>query len=195
MTAAPRKMSEIMKEMAEALLRSPGMVPTSEAMQMALLFANVAWNETVGISHPRAAWSKVWKPIEADNPKRWDELETNDVDAMIDKLVQYKKPHYPDDRRRILVCGIRAGNVHVEWMAAAAPDVDPKWEMRLYGLVWTGKREDAIRFLQDTRGLSRIEAAKRVVVAAAKLRPAATRAARPRSKKRRDVRRPGRGCG
>jgi len=184
-------MSEIMKEMAETLLRSPGMVPTSEAIQVALLFANVAWNECVGIEHPRAACSTVWKQIEADNPKLWNELKTNDVDAMIDELVRYKKQHHPDDRRRILVCGMREGNVHVEWMAPAAPGVDPMWEMRLYGLVFVGDRQGAIRFLQETRGLSGIEAAKRVAVVVAELRPAPTQAAPPRSKRRRDVRRPG----
>jgi hypothetical protein len=52
---------------------------------------------------------------------------------------------------------------------AAAPGVDSKWEMRLYGLVRTGEREEAIRFLQETRGLSRKEAAKRVAGLAASL--------------------------
>jgi len=34
--------------------------------------------------------------------------------------------------------------------------------MELYGLVRTGEREKAIRFLQETRSLSRKEAVKRV---------------------------------
>jgi len=33
---------------------------------------------------------------------------------MIDELVRYKKAHYPDDRRRILTCGIPDGKVCVE---------------------------------------------------------------------------------
>ena len=37
-----RKMSEILKEMSERLLRNPGGVPSSEAAHVALLFANVA---------------------------------------------------------------------------------------------------------------------------------------------------------
>ena len=73
---------------------------------------------------------------------------------MIDELVQYKKTHYPDDQRRILTCGIPDGKIRVEWLNAAAPGVDAKWEMRLYGLVRTGEREKAIRFLQETRGMS-----------------------------------------
>ena len=57
----------------------------------------------------------------------------------------------------------------MEWLNAAAPGVDSKWEMRLYGLVRTGKREDAMRFLQETRRMSRIDAAKKVAAVAAEL--------------------------
>ena len=47
-----RKMSEIMKEMSETLLRNPSGVPSSEAAHVAhvaLLFANAAWSECVGM--------------------------------------------------------------------------------------------------------------------------------------------------
>ncbi len=79
------------------------------------------------------------------------------------------KKHYPDDRRRILTCGIPDGKIRVEWLNPAAPGVDSKWEMRLYGLVRTGKREEAIRFLQETRRMSRNEASRRVSEIAAEL--------------------------
>ena len=88
---------------------------------------------------------------------------------MIDQLVRHKQTHYPDDRRRILVCGMVPGKVHVEWLDPAAPGVDSKWEMLLYGLVRTGKREEAIRFLQDTRRMTRNDASKRVAQIAAEL--------------------------
>ena len=110
-----------------------------------------------------------WEPIEAGNPELWNEFKSNDINAMIDELVQYKKTHYPDDQRRILTCGIPDGKVRVEWLNAAAPGVDAKWEMRLYGLVRTGEREKAIRFLQETRGMSNKQAAKRVAAVAAEL--------------------------
>jgi hypothetical protein len=169
MTAEPRKMSEIMKEMSEILLRHPGEVPSSEAAHVALFFANVAWNESVGLDHAREGYRNVWETIEADNPALWNEFKSNDIDAMIDELVRYKKEHYPDDRRRILTCGIPDGKIRVEWLNAAAPGVDAKWEMRLYGLVRTGEREKAIRFLQETRSLSRKEAAKRAAEIAVEL--------------------------
>jgi hypothetical protein len=169
MIANPRKMSEIMKEMSETLFRSPGKVPTAEAAQVGLFFANAAWNESVGLGAHRESYHKVWETIEVDNPELWNEFKSNDVNAMIDELVQFKKNHYPTDQRRILVCGMLEGNVHVEWIRAAAPGVDSAWEMRLYGLVKTGAREAAIRFLQETRSLSRQNAAKRVAEVAAEL--------------------------
>lgn len=111
----------------------------------------------------------MWEAIEADNPELWNEFKSTDIDALIDELVRYKQAHHPDDRRRILTCGIPDGKVRVEWLPAAAPGVDSKWEMQLYGLVRTGEREKAIRFLQDTRGFSRSEASRRVAAVAAEL--------------------------
>jgi hypothetical protein len=169
MPAQPRKMSEILKEMSERLLRNPGGVPSSEAAHVALLFANVAWNESVGLDHAREGCRNVWETIEADNPALWNEFKSNDINTMIDELVRYKKDHHPGDGRRILTCGIPDGKVRVEWLNAAAPGVDSKWEMRLYGLVRTGARNEAIRFLQETRGMSRNEAARRGTTVAAEL--------------------------
>jgi hypothetical protein len=169
MATRPGKMSEIMKEMSETLLRHPSEVPSSEAAHVALFFANVAWNESVGLSDSREGYGNVWETIEAENPALWNEFKSNDIDAMIDELVRYKKEHYPDDRRRILTCGIPDGKIRVEWLNAAAPGVDAKWEMRLYGFVRIGEREQAIRFLQETRDLSRKEAMKRVAEVTAQL--------------------------
>jgi hypothetical protein len=109
MATKPGKMSEIMKEMSEILLRHPSEVPSSEAAHVALFFANAAWNESVGLGDSREGYRNVWETIEADNPELWNEFKSNDIDAMIDELVRYKKEHYPDDRRRILTCGIPDG--------------------------------------------------------------------------------------
>ena len=164
-----RKMSEIMKEMSERLLRNPGGVPSSEAAHVALMFANIAWNETVGLGHARKGYRSAWETIEAENPEMWNEFKSNDVDAMIDELVQFKKKHYPDDQRRILTCGIPDGKVRVEWLNVAALGVDSQWEMTLHGLVRTGAREKAIKFLEETRRMSRNDAAKMLLAVAADL--------------------------
>src|SRR5580704_3356806 len=141
-----RKMSEILKEMSETLLRNPGGVPSSEAAHVALFFANVAWNESIGLDGAREGYRKVWETIEAENPALWNEFKSNDINAMIDELIRYKNKHYLNDRRRILTCGIPDGKVRVEWLPPSAPGVDTKWEMQLYGLVRTGERPKAIQF-------------------------------------------------
>ena len=169
MSAQPRKLSEIMKEMAEVVLRRPGEDSSDEAAHIALLFANVAWNESVGLDHPRGGYRNAWEAIAAENPALWGELKSRDTDALIDELVRYKQAHYPDDRRRILTCGIPEGKVRVEWLAPAAPGVDSKWEVQLYGLVRTGQKDRAIRFLRKTRRLARKEALRRVAQVAAEL--------------------------
>ena len=169
MTDEPRKMSDIMQEMAALLLRDPAVVPSSEAAHVALFFANVAWNECVGLDHPRQGYRNVWESIEAHNPALWNELKSNDIEAMIDELVQYKKVQYPNDRRRVLACGMFDGNVRVEWLAPAAPGVDAKWETQLYGLVLAGQHEKAIQILQETRGMTSDEATRRVAEMASQL--------------------------
>ena len=52
-TEQPRKMSDIMKEMSERLYRNPNVAHSSEAFHVALFFANVAWNECVGLGGER----------------------------------------------------------------------------------------------------------------------------------------------
>jgi hypothetical protein len=170
MSDQPRKMSDIMKEMVELLLRNPKAVPTSEAAHVALLFANVAWNESVGLDHAKEGCRNVWETIEADNPGLWNELKSNDIGAMIDELIEYKKAHYPNDRRRILLCGgTPDGTIRVEWLQPAAPGVDVKWEMQLYGSVRSGETKEAVRFLQKTSKMSQNEAMERVAEIAREL--------------------------
>ena len=51
-----QKKCEIMKEMSEVLPRHPVNVPTSEAAQVALFFANAAWNESAGLDDARGGY-------------------------------------------------------------------------------------------------------------------------------------------
>ena len=164
-----RKMSEMMQEMSEQLLRDPDGA-SSEAAHVALMFAHVAWNETVGLGDHRSGFRSAWETIEAENPKMWSDLKATDINGMIDELVRFKQEHYPDDQRRILTCGTTPqSTLRVEWLNPAAADVDPKWEMQLFGLVRTGERERAIEFLRKSRGMSRKDAAKKVAAVAAQL--------------------------
>ena len=164
-----KKMSEILKEMSERLLREPDAAHSPEAASLALMFANFAWNETVGLDFPRQSYHPAWKSIEAENPAVWDEFKSTDIDGMIDELVEYKKQHFPDDQRRILTCGIIDSKIKVNWLLPAAPGVDSKAEMQLYGLVMTGRQEEAKQVLQETQKLSPREANKEVKKIARKL--------------------------
>jgi hypothetical protein len=155
----PRKMSDIMMEMSDRLLLDPKAVHSAEARHVALFFANLAWNECVGLGDERERTKNIWQTLESENPKLWDELKSRNIDAMIDELVEYKKAHYPDDRRRIFACG---GTDHstfrVEWLSPATPDVDAKWETTLYGMVRSGMMKEATRFVKTTQGTSAAEA-------------------------------------
>lgn len=105
MAHQPAKMSDMLKEMSEFLFREPEIVHSSEATHVALLFANVAWNECVGLDLPREGNRHVWETIEAEKPDLWNEFKSIDIDGIIDELVQFKKARFAADRRRILTCG------------------------------------------------------------------------------------------
>jgi hypothetical protein len=159
MTNQSRKMSDIMKEMLERLLVNPEAAHSPEAFHIALFFANLAWNECVGLGAERERTKNIWQTFEAENPNLWDELKSRDIDGMVDELVEYKNAHFPDDRRRILACGSTDhSTIRVEWLPPAAPGVDAKWETNLNGLVRGGLDDEAIRFLKKTRKMSAAEA-------------------------------------
>ncbi len=169
MTHSRRSMSGIMEEMSRLLFREPDHIPTEQAACVAVFFATAAWNESVGLDHDREGYQHVWGNIEADHPGLWSELKSTDVDDMIDELIGYKQAHYGDDQRRILRCGIPDSRIRVEWLPPVAPGVDSKWEMRLHGMVLTGKTEQAIRYLQETRALTRAAASALVSVISTQL--------------------------
>ena len=53
----------------DILLRNPGCVPSSEAAHRALMFANIAGNETVGFVYGRNGYHLARELIEAENPQ------------------------------------------------------------------------------------------------------------------------------
>jgi len=152
-----------MKEMSERLFRGPDAAHSSAAVHIALFFANVAWNECIGLGAERERTKGIWQSIEAENPNLWGELKSKDIDAMIDELVEYKHAHFLDDRRRILASGgTDHSTIRVEYLPPAAPGVEVKWETTLYRLVRAGNAEKAIRFLKKPLGMSQADATKLV---------------------------------
>jgi hypothetical protein len=111
-----RKLSEIIKEMACAVLKEPAAVPSSEAAHAALLMAHVAWNRPNGLAAGHTAYADMLRQFERSKPSFWSELNSSETEALIAQLVAYKEHHHRHDRRQVVVCGMRGGNVHVEWV-------------------------------------------------------------------------------
>jgi hypothetical protein len=53
--------------------------------------------------------------FEAATPNLWDELTSNDPDELIAELTAYRELHHRNDRRYLVVCGMRGDDVHVAW--------------------------------------------------------------------------------
>jgi hypothetical protein len=107
------KMSEIMKNLALLIFRDSTRAPSSEAALAALLLAHVAWNRSLGLDSKD--YNKLLKALSRENPNFWSEFRSRDAEALIETVRQAKAERYPMDRRVIMVCGMREGNVHVEW--------------------------------------------------------------------------------
>ena len=112
MTVLP-KLSAILLEIAQSAFIDPEAIPSSEAAHAALLFAQVAWNRTLG--QDGAAYHEMLNVFLRSNPNLWAELRSCDPETLIEPMRQAKETRYPSDVRVIVVSGIREGNVHVEW--------------------------------------------------------------------------------
>jgi hypothetical protein len=107
------KLSEIIKELAQMCFRAPQAIPSSEAAHTALLFAQVAWNRSLG--HNNKPYRQLFKVFLRSNPNLWSEFRSRDAEWLIEMIRQAKEKLYPDDRRVVIVCGMRGENIHVEW--------------------------------------------------------------------------------
>jgi len=110
---SPPKMSEIMKELAFTCLRFPEAMPSPEAAHAALLFAHIAWNRALG--HDTPEYEELLDVFLRSNSGLWSEFRSRDPEALIETMRQVKEQRYPEDRRAIVVCGMREGNIRVEW--------------------------------------------------------------------------------
>ena len=107
------KMSEIMKHLALTCFRNPKAMPSSEAVAASLLLANVAWNKALGRDVPD--YEELLMAFTRSRPRLWSELRSGNTQTLIDTMVKTKQQLYPLDRRAVLLCGMREGNVRVEW--------------------------------------------------------------------------------
>ena len=98
------------------MIRNPKAAHSSEAVHVALFFANLAWNECVGLGAEGADQEHL-AVHRSREPETLGRIEVEDIDGMVDELVEYKKAHFPDDQRRILACGgTDHSTIRVEWL-------------------------------------------------------------------------------
>ena len=111
-----RPLSEIIKEMACIVLTNPAAEPSSEAAHAPLLFAHAAWERATRPTARLPDYHPLLRQFQASNPALWSELKSADAEALVTELMAYKRAHYSDDQRQIVVCGMRDNKVRVEWI-------------------------------------------------------------------------------
>jgi hypothetical protein len=110
-----KKMSEVLMQMAMTVLKDPTSVPSTEAAHTAVLLAHVAWNRAVGEAFTDLECKRILRRFEKSRRSLWIELRSPDWKALIGELIEYKSENFPDDKRIVVICGMRDGKVHVEW--------------------------------------------------------------------------------
>jgi hypothetical protein len=111
--ASEPKLSEVIKSIAVHMLAKPSRIPSTEAAHAALLFAHAGWNRALG--YPLEGYERALATFETERPHLWRELKSSSAEHLIDFAEREKRRLWSDDRRVILVCGMRDGKVHVEW--------------------------------------------------------------------------------
>ena len=160
------KLSAIVKKLAESVFRDPRAVPSSAAAHMALLLVHVAWNRALGQPLPEAQYQPMLEELEQTNPELWNELADGDVERLLDRLTALKEARFPQDDRVIQVCGMRDGNVHVEWYEGRnvreADAIATQHLARALELVMSGDDAEAVQHLCRTAGMSAKEARRQI---------------------------------
>lgn len=114
--AADKKLSEIIKEMAQKILRDPESGSTEPATIAALMLAGAAWNSAIGDNVMREKHRELIDQIDWEGVTPWEELRNSDSEQLITQLVDYKRAHFPNDLRRVLATEMTPeGNVRVHW--------------------------------------------------------------------------------
>ena len=156
-----KKLSEIMKELANTVVRSPFSLSSAGA-NAALLLAHVAWNRSLGEEASESTCRQVLAEAQRVDPGLWSELRGCDPERLIARLMRLKRQRYPLDDRVIKLCVLRRGKVHVEWYEGS--DVRESRRMahghlqRGIELVLGGNDEEAIDHLCRTAGMAKEEA-------------------------------------
>jgi hypothetical protein len=109
----PKKLSEIAKKMAMTVLGNKNASP--DAISIALQITHIAWNyadedykDEPGYIYGIQDINKLILPVKK-------EFVIQDVEQLIERLMEYKRKHFPNDKRTIFSCKHEKGNVKVTW--------------------------------------------------------------------------------
>ena len=120
-----KKLSAIMKQMAELILSGPADRVSDEAAHVALFLASTAWNNVRSAGSRRLPYRSAIKQM-AGNCDIWQDLKSRDPAALIAELEEFAVKTYPGDRREIVTCGTTAQRtIRVEWVERDAPPAGP----------------------------------------------------------------------
>lgn len=112
-----RKLSEIIIEIAMQGLVSQKYAD-SEVMHILIFLAHVAWNrDTKSVDYCQKDQYIVFlSQFHLPKSKICKELVSDDWEMTINRMIDYKREHFPDDRRIITVCEYTARKtLRVEW--------------------------------------------------------------------------------
>ena len=108
-----KKLSDIVKKMAMTVLVKKKASPN--AVYVALQLTHIAWNyadedymDEPGYIFRMEDINKMILPVK-------DEFVKPNVKQMLESLMEYKRKHYPKDKRTIFSCKYEKGNVKITW--------------------------------------------------------------------------------
>ena len=138
-TGPDRKLSDIVKEMGFRLLEKPEAPVSFVALRTVILLASAAWNAALGAPGVRERHREMLAKLDGEGRGAWPELVSGDTDLLIAGLVEFKKVHYPNDRRRIVEAEASAdGSVRIHWVEEVEDGEDGKVVAAAFGSVGSG---------------------------------------------------------
>jgi len=108
-----KKLSDIAKKMATSVLRRKNASP--EAVSIALQMTHIAWNYADEDYREEPGYIQGIQEIEKSILPVKEEFVMDDMEKLIERLMKYKRDHYPNDQRVIFSCEYQDGNVKVLW--------------------------------------------------------------------------------
>ena len=110
---APR-VSECLMKLAQSVLSEP-LHPPPEIAYLAIILAQIAWNQSVTGETPPDALKMV-REVWLKNPDAWSQFKLARPESLIAEMVVEKHRLFPNDFRPVLSCTMtRDGRIRAKW--------------------------------------------------------------------------------